>query len=131
MKQVHLYCLTFILCFSGSTFAQKFKFNYHTDFKKILKRTQNAKDTWYYPKQLERFQKNDTTLTSYEVLGLMIGYTADTNYQPYDDIKVERKVYWSVEKYEKFTLEQFVIDVMYCMVSSLWLQGKAHFSESR
>lgn len=93
MKQVRLYSLIFAICFSGSVFAQKFKFNYHTDFKKILKRTQDVNDAWYYPKQLVRFQKNDTTLTSYEVLGLMIGYTVDTNYKPYDDIKIERKVY--------------------------------------
>ena len=93
MKQMRLYWLIFAIFFSGSVFAQDFKFNYHTDFKKILKRTQDVKDAWYYPKQLVRFQKNDTTLTSYEVLGLMIGYTADTNYKPYTDIEVERKVY--------------------------------------
>lgn len=68
-------------------------FDYNNDFKKILAKTQDSKDSLFYEKQLKRFESNDTTLTNFEVLALLIGFTAKSDYRPYQDIDTEREVY--------------------------------------
>ena len=75
------------------TVGQEFSFTYHTDYPKLLVRTQEKTDRLYYPKQLRRFVQNDTSLTDYEVLALLIGFTADKNYHAYPDLAVERSLY--------------------------------------
>jgi hypothetical protein len=69
------------------------RFNYQKDFQKILAKTKDPKDSLFYDTQLKRFQSNDTTLTPFEVLALLIGYTAKPEYQPYQDIEIEREIY--------------------------------------
>lgn len=75
------------------TLGQEFSFTYHTDYPKLLVRTQEKADRLYYPKQLRRFVQNDTSLTDYEVLALLIGFTAEKNYHAYPDLAVERSLY--------------------------------------
>jgi len=68
-------------------------FNYTNDFKSILARTKDSADNLFYEKLLTRFNANDTTLTDFEVLCLMIGFTDQPEYKPYQDISTEREIY--------------------------------------
>lgn len=68
-------------------------FNYKEDFKKVLAKTQDPNDDLSYDKLLKRFTANDTTLTDYEVLALLIGFTGKPEYRPYWDLDMERKIY--------------------------------------
>lgn len=75
------------------TVGQEFTFSYHTDYPKLLARTQAKTDRLYYPKQVKRFVQNDTSLTDFEVLALLVGFTADKNYCIPRDMEVERSLY--------------------------------------
>jgi hypothetical protein len=68
-------------------------FNYKDDFKKVLLKTNNPNDSLSYEKLLKRFYVNDTTMTDFEVLALLIGFTDKTEYKPYQDINTEREIY--------------------------------------
>ena len=85
-----------ILLFALAAFpvaGQEFSFTYHSDYPKLLARTQARSDKLYYPELVKRFVRNDSTLTDFEVLALLIGFTADKNYRAYPDLEVERKLY--------------------------------------
>lgn len=49
-------------------------FNYQNDFKAILQKTKDPNNVLSYDKLLRRFVSNDTTMTDFEVLALLIGY---------------------------------------------------------
>jgi hypothetical protein len=68
-------------------------FSYKDDFKKVLSKTKDQNDNLYYSKLLKRFSANDSTLTDFEVLALLIGFTDKTEYKPYDDLTTEREIY--------------------------------------
>lgn len=74
-----------------TSFGQEF--NYNRDYKDILAQTLDEKSELNYDKLLVRFNANDTTLTSPEVLALLIGFTVNPNYKAYTDLTVEREVY--------------------------------------
>lgn len=80
-----------LIFFAIYSFGQN-EFHYTNDFDTILAKSKDSSDDFYYKKLLERFQKNDTTLTSKEVLALMIGYTSNENYNPYQYIGDEREI---------------------------------------
>lgn len=63
------------------TFAQN-GFDYHTQFKSILANTKDPNSDFYYTKQLQKFDANDTLQTDKEMLSLLIGYTAKPEYNP-------------------------------------------------
>lgn len=67
-------------------------FNYQRDFKPILERTKNRYDTLHYIKLLNRFQRNDSTLTNAETLALMIGFTDNQFFKPYKDMLTEKEI---------------------------------------
>lgn len=77
------------------------KFNYQDDFKQILRQTKEPTNDLAFEKLLQRFQVNDTTMTDYEVLALMIGFTDKAAYKPYKDITTEREIY-SLNEDEKY-----------------------------
>jgi len=77
-----------VTVFSLSTSAQEFEFNYHEDFVKILDLTNDANSDLYFENLLPRFKTNDETLTDFEVLALMIGFTDNKNYKPYATMMV-------------------------------------------
>lgn len=77
---------------SQITFCQE-TFNYKDDFKNILEQTKKENSDLAYNKLLNRFNVNDTTLTDYEVLALLIGFTAQPAYKPYDVLTQERDIY--------------------------------------
>jgi hypothetical protein len=68
-------------------------FNYKDDFKKVLAKTKDENDSLSYDKLLKRFNNNDTTLSDYEVLALLIGFTAKPEYKPYQDLDTEREIF--------------------------------------
>lgn len=68
-------------------------FNYKDDFQKILTKTKDNNDILSYDKLLKRFRINDTTLTDYEVLALLIGFTDKPDYKPYKDSSTEREIF--------------------------------------
>ena len=74
--------LTFLcLCFASLTFGQKLEFDYHKDFGRILEESRDEKSDLNYDKLLKRFNRCDTTLTDFETLALLIGFTANKHFQ--------------------------------------------------
>jgi len=82
--------LLLTLVISGISLGQEF--DYHTDYKSLLEQTQDSTSSNFYPKLLERFNRNDSTMTNMEVLTLQIGFTVNTNYKPYKTIETEREI---------------------------------------
>ncbi len=68
-------------------------FNYKDDFKIVLAKTKDQNDNLSYDKLLKRFTANDTTLTDFEVLALLIGFTDKSEFKPYSDLDKEREIY--------------------------------------
>ncbi|MCB0497217.1 MAG: DUF4919 domain-containing protein [Cyclobacteriaceae bacterium] len=96
-----------ITIISSSILFAQVTFNYHKDFKRILEQSKDKSSEFYYPKLLERFNRNDSTLTDLEVLALQIGFTANSNYKPYQTVSIEREIkdlVWK-EKYEEALIE--------------------------
>lgn len=72
----------------NNCFAQHF--NYEKDYPIILKKTQTKNDSLNYFTLLPKFLNNDSSLSVYETLSLMIGYSGLPDYRPFTDIKTER-----------------------------------------
>ena len=68
-------------------------FNYKKDFKTILTKSQDQESNLYYEKLLKRFQDNDSSLTNYETLALMIGFTENSKYKPMEDMEKEVEIF--------------------------------------
>ncbi len=68
-------------------------FNYKKDFKTILTNSQDQESNLCYEKLLKRFQDNDSTLTNYETLALMIGFTENPKYKPMEDMEKEVEIF--------------------------------------
>ncbi|MEP7166246.1 MAG: DUF4919 domain-containing protein [Ferruginibacter sp.] len=68
-------------------------FNYQRDFKTILEKTKDKGGDLYYQKLLIRFLNNDSSLTRAETLALMIGFTENAHYKPYDDLGTEKEIF--------------------------------------
>lgn len=92
MKQLLLF---FALTITGSftVFAQEFEFDYNKDYPKILDQTKDETSHLYYDTLLRRFQANDETLTDFEVLALLIGFTDNDYFKPYKYLPIEREIY--------------------------------------
>lgn len=90
MKKI-LIALIFMV--SIAVFGQEFKFDYQKDYKNILNQTKDSTSYLHYEKLLTRFQNNDTTLTDFEVLALLIGFTDNEHFNPYSYISIERKIF--------------------------------------
>ncbi|MBK6330888.1 MAG: DUF4919 domain-containing protein [Bacteroidetes bacterium] len=74
----------------NNVFGQNF--NYHKEFKDILKKSMDKSNSYHFSKLLERFNKNDPSLSNKEIIALQIGFTADKNYKPYKTIDKERAI---------------------------------------
>lgn len=68
-------------------------FSYQRDFKTILEKTKDKTSDLYYQKLLIRFLNNDDSLTRAETLALMIGFTENPHYKPYEDMGKEQEIY--------------------------------------
>lgn len=82
-----------IITVAIAAFGQEFEFNYQTNYEKILGQTNDPSNDFSYDKLLTRFQDNDTTLTDFEVLALLIGFTDNEYFKPYSYLKTERDIY--------------------------------------
>ena len=76
------------------------RFNYQMDFKTILKRTTDQKDDLFHEKLAKRFAKNDTSLTDFEVLALLINFTSNKNYAPYEILSAEDQITEQVKSFQ-------------------------------
>lgn len=78
-------------------------FDYHKDFKDLLSKSKDKNSEYYYPKLLERFNSNDSTLTNKDIIALQIGFTANKNYKPYQTIEKESEILELIsdKKYKK------------------------------
>ena len=92
MIKVYLFLLI-ILLFDQTYPQSDDKFSYKNDFKKILEYSKTKDHQLYYPTLLNRFMKNDTTLTNNEIIAMLIGYTENDNYKPYEQMEIERKIF--------------------------------------
>ncbi len=90
-----------ILLFVGKGLTQNF--DYHTEFKSLLEKSKDKNNEYYYPKLLERFNSNDSTLTDKEMIALQIGVTNEKNYKPYETMSQEQEILELVsdKSYEK------------------------------
>lgn len=68
-------------------------FDYQRDFKKLLEQTQDRESNFFYSKLLMRFLNRDSTLNNQEVLALMIGFTENPHYKPFEDMEKEQDVF--------------------------------------
>ncbi len=82
-----------ILTMALASYGQEFEFDYNKDFNKILEQSKDSTSNFHYDRLLTKFKSNDTTLTDFDVLALLIGYTDDPNYHAYSDISTEREIY--------------------------------------
>ena len=86
--------ITFIfVAISVCGLTQDSLFHYETDYAEILKKTNDPRSDLNYEKLLKRFNSNDSMLTSYEVLSLLIGFTDKEHIKPYAYLDVERDIY--------------------------------------
>ena len=83
----------FLLLISGQIAIGQTSFNYKDDFKKVLAKTKDQNDNLSFDKLLKRFTSNDTTMTNFEVLALLIGFTDKPEFKPYADLDKEREIY--------------------------------------
>lgn len=81
-----------LIILSFTSVAQEI-FNYQKDFKTVLARTKDPADSLSYAKLLPRYYANDTSLTNYEVLALLIGFTANPAYKPHTDLVKEKEIH--------------------------------------
>lgn len=90
-----------VLLSGSNIFAQNF--DYHIEFKVILENSKDKNHAYYYPKLLERFNANDSTLTDKEMIALQIGATNEKNYKPYETMDPEQEILELVsdKSYEK------------------------------
>jgi hypothetical protein len=91
-------CLFFMtLCYTSyeqtNAAAQTNAFDYKRDFKTILEKTQEKGSEMSYQKLLIRFLDRDTTLSDMQVLYLLIGYTEDNKYKPFEDMNTEQEIF--------------------------------------
>lgn len=81
-----------LLLFGTAAFTQP-AFDYKRDFKPFLEQSQDRQSPLYYQKLLVRFLDRDTSLSNMEMLTLMIGYTEDSHYKPFEDMEPEKEVF--------------------------------------
>ncbi|MEO5984386.1 MAG: DUF4919 domain-containing protein [Ferruginibacter sp.] len=82
-------CLTLL---SVSSYSQQL-FNYKRDFSVILENTKDKSNNLFYDSLLTRFKRNENSLSKYETLALLIAFTGDNFYDPYNDMETEKEIY--------------------------------------
>ncbi|GMQ30068.1 DUF4919 domain-containing protein [Algoriphagus confluentis] len=75
-------------------------FNYQQDFEDFLARAQNPNNEYFYSTLLARFNQGDTTLNGREILHLLIGFTSEEEFKPYEYFQKEREIFNWVEENE-------------------------------
>lgn len=101
LSRAFAYILPVFLGLSIATFGQNF--DYHKEYDSYLSRSNDSESPFFYPKLLSRFVEGDTSLQSREILHLLIGFTAKSEFQPYRYFSKERVIFSLVEgkEYQK------------------------------
>ena len=84
---------TILFLLLSLTAYEQSSFDYQKDFKTILAKTKDSSTNLYYNKLLARFKARDASLTRYEALALLIGFTDQPDYRPYEDIETEKDIF--------------------------------------
>lgn len=84
---------TVLLLLGTVTAFTQAPFEYKRDFKPFLEQSQDRQSPLFYQKLLIRFLDRDTSLSNMEMLALMIGYTEDPHYKPFEDMDPEKEVF--------------------------------------
>jgi hypothetical protein len=87
-----LFIFWFFISLALPSYSQQL-FNYKRDFGVILESTKDKSNVLYYDSLLARFNRNDISLSKYETLALLIGYTVDNFYDPYNDMETEKEIF--------------------------------------
>lgn len=90
MRCLLILLLMHLLGWAGRAQAQTFV--YHRDYSRLLQQSQNPASPSYYPTLLQRFQQHQG-LTNEQVVELMVGYTGQVGFAPYDDLRDGRHLY--------------------------------------
>jgi len=64
-----------------------------SDFKNIIDSSQNNESSLYYHRLIKRFLDNDSSLSKFETLALMIGFTENPHYRPLEDMEKEQEIF--------------------------------------
>lgn len=91
MKQGIFSILTIVFCLFAE--AQDFKFKYSRDFDRVVKASSDPSSKLNYQSLLDRFLADDTSMTNYQVLSLLIGFTQQADYDPEKIKYAESKLY--------------------------------------
>lgn len=83
MKLFIKYLFFCLLCIVLSKYAFSQEFNYQRDFASILERTKDSSDILFHKRLMKMYVANDSQLTDFEMLALMINYTKSEHYTPY------------------------------------------------
>ncbi|MEQ8909342.1 MAG: DUF4919 domain-containing protein [Vicingaceae bacterium] len=83
MKKASLYSFLSIIFFAFCQSLLAQDFSYKRDFQEILERSRDSSDVLFHNKLMKKYQANDTTLSNFEMLALMINYTQSEHYTPY------------------------------------------------
>ncbi len=88
----------FFLFILSSIQAQEF--NYGKHFDTVLARTSDPNDSLYHVKLEKRFHENDSSLSDFEVLAILIHFTADDHYAPYSILSAEEKIGQYIKRFQ-------------------------------
>lgn len=75
-----------------SVFLNAQEFNYKDDFETVLKRTKDSSDVLFHEKLMLKYQTNDSSLTDFQMLALLINFTKNDHYKPYQIAASESKI---------------------------------------
>lgn len=84
--------LLLMIVVQSNLFAQEI-FDYKKDIKIILAMTKDSASPLCYSKLLPRFLAKDTSMHGYQMLALLIGFTDQEAYNPYEDIETEKSIF--------------------------------------
>lgn len=90
--------ILFIAVLSASIYAQEFKFDYKRDYERVAKASKDNNSKLFYPALMQKFLDADTSMTDYQTLAMMIGFTKQEEYKPETIKLAESKIYAFNEK---------------------------------
>ncbi len=76
------------------------EFNYKKDFDRILAQTKDSSNELYHKNLMKKYQDNSPELSDYEMLALLIHFTSDPNYKPYEILSQEENIKSIIEQKE-------------------------------
>lgn len=85
--------LLLLLWLSAFLTKAQVNFNYQKDYDVIAARTADFRDVLFYDKLKGRFTQNDTSLSNFEVLSLLIGFSKQPAFKPKEDYQKEQRIY--------------------------------------